>query len=78
MDYQGYKARGPKDAVKTETFGIWLSENEGLDIKHVLEMVDHCNPEIHLRDLRVKYKAIDFSGMSDVAAVQEPSLYSLE
>ena len=89
MDHQGYKARGPKDAVKTETFGISLPDNEGLDIKNVLELVDRCNPEIHFRDIKVKYiaqvlgrlhkyEAKGSGGMLHVVAVPEPSLYSLD
>ena len=56
-NHQGYEARGPKDAIKSETFGIWLPDNDGLDIKNVFELVDGCNPDIHLRDIRVKYSA---------------------
>ena len=48
MDYRRYEARGPKDAVKTETFGIWILDTEGLNIKNALELVDRCNPQIHL------------------------------
>ena len=36
VDHQEYEARGPKDAIKSETFGIWLPDNEGLEIKNVL------------------------------------------
>ena len=66
MDHQGYEARRPQDAVTTDTFGICLSDDEGLDFENVLEQVDHCNPNIHFRDIRtfvtisrlkVKYKA---------------------
>ena len=78
MNHQGYEARGPKDAIKSDTFGIWLPDNEGLDIKNVLELVDRCNPDIHLRDIRVKYSAKGSGGMLHVVAVQEPSLDSLE
>ena len=78
MNHQGYEAKGPKDAIKSETFGIWLPDNEGLDIKNVLELVDRCNPDIHLRDIRVKYSAKGSGGMLHVVAVQEPSLDSLE
>ena len=78
MNHQGYEVRGPKDAIKSETFGIWLPGNEGLDIKNVLELVDRCNPDIHLRDIRVKYSAKGSGGMLHVVAVQEPSLDSLE
>ena len=63
---------------KPETFGIWLPDNEGPDTTKVLELVDCCNPEIHLRDIRVKYKAKGLGEMLHVIAVQEPSLYSLE
>ena len=78
VDHQGYEARGPKDAIKSETFGIWLPDNEGLEIKNVLELVDRCNPEIHLKDIRNKYKSKGSGGMLHVVAVQEPSLQSLE
>ena len=77
MDHRGYEARGPKD-VKTETFGVWLPDNEGLEIKNVLELVDRCNPDIHLKDIRLKYNAKGSGGMLHVVAVQEPSLKSLE
>ena len=53
MDHRGYEARGPKD-IKSETFGVWLRD-EGLDIKNVLELVDRCNPDIHLTDIKLKY-----------------------
>ena len=78
MNHQGYEARGPKDAIKSETFGIWLPDNDGLDIKNVFELVDGCNPDIHLRDIRVKYSAKGSGGMLHIVAVQEPSLDSLE
>ena len=81
MNHQGCKARCPKDAIKSEIFGIWLPDNEGLDIKNVLKLVDRCNPDIHLRDIRVKYSAKGSGGMLHVVAVQEvqePSLDSLE
>ena len=76
MGHQGYEARGPKDI--SETFGVWLSDNEGLEIKNVLELVDRCNPGIHLKDIRVKYNAKGSGGMLHVVAVQKPSLKSLE
>ena len=63
--------------MKTETLGNWLPDNEGLDIKNAPELVDRCNPEIHLRDIRVKYKAKGSGGMLHVVTVQGPSLYSL-
>ena len=78
MNHQGYEARVPKDAIKSESFGIWLPDNEGLDIKNVLELVDRCNLDIHLGDIRVKYSAKGSDGMPHVVAVQEPSLDSLE
>ena len=77
MDHRGYEARDPKD-VKTETFGVWLPDNEGLEIKNVLELVDRCNPDIHLKDIRLKYNAKGSGGMLHVAAVQQPSLKSLK
>ena len=66
MDHRGYEARDPKD-IKSETFGVCLPDNEGLEIKNVLELVDRCYPDIHLKDI-----------MLHVVAVQEPSLKSLE
>ena len=45
--HQGYEARGPKD-IKLETFGVWLPDNEGLEIKNDPELVDRRNPDIHL------------------------------
>ena len=78
VDHQGYEARGPKDAIKSETFGIWLPDNEGLEIKNVLELVDRCYPEIHLKDIKNKYKSKGSGGMLHVVAVQEPSLQALE
>ena len=77
MDHRGYEARGPKD-IKSETFGVWLPDNEGLEIKNVLELVDRCNPDIHLKDIKVKYNVKGSGGMLHVVAVQEPSLKSLE
>ena len=77
MNHQGYETRGPKDEIKSETFGIWLPDNEGLDIKNVLELLDRCNPDIHLKDIRIKYSAKGSGGMLHVVAVQEPSLDSL-
>ena len=78
MNHQGYKERGPKD-VKSQIFGAWLLDNEDLDIKNVVELVDRCNPEIRLKDNRVRYKAKDSGGMpAHVVAVQKPSLKSLE
>ena len=44
--------------------------NEDTDIKNVLELVDHCNPDIHLTDIRVKHKAKGSGGMLHVVAVQ--------
>ena len=32
MAHRGYEARGSKD-IKSETFGVWLPDNEGLEIK---------------------------------------------
>ena len=78
VDHQGYEARGPKDAIKSETFGIWLPDNEGLEIKNVLELVDRCNPEIHLKDIRHKYKSKVSGGMLHVVVVQEPLLQAIE
>ena len=78
VNHQGYEARGPKEAIKSETFGIWLPDNEGLEIKNVLEMVDRCNPEFHLKDIRNKYKSKGSGGMLHVVAVQEPSLQALK
>ena len=77
MDHRGYEARGPKD-IKTETFGVWLPDNEGLEIKNFLELVDRCNPDIHLKDIKLKYNAKGSGGMLHVVAVQEHSLKSLE
>ena len=77
MDHRGYEARSPKD-IKSETFGVWLSGNEGLEIKNVLELVDRCNPDIHLKDIKMKYNAKGSGGMLHVVAVQEPSLKPLE
>ena len=77
LDHRGYEARGPKD-IKLETFGVWLPDNEGLEIKNVLELVDRCNPDIHLKDIKLKYNAKGSGGMLHVVAVQEPSLKSLE
>ena len=77
MDHRGYEARGRKD-IKSKTFGVWLPDNEGLEIKNILELVDRCNPDIHLKDIRVKYNAKGSGGMLHVGAVQKPSLKSLE
>ena len=77
MDHRGYEARGPKD-IKLEIFGVWLPDNEGLEIKNVLELVDRCNPDIHLKDIKLKYDAKGSGEMLHVVAVQEPSLKSLE
>ena len=77
MDHQGYEARDSKD-IKSETFGVWLTNNEGLEIKNVPEQVDRCNPDIHLKNIKVKYNAKGSGGMLHVVAVQEPSLKSLE
>ena len=77
MDHRGYEARGPKD-IKSKTFGVWLSDNEGLEIKNVLELVDRCNPDIYLKDIKLKYNAKGSGGMLHAVAVQEPSLKSLE
>ena len=74
---QGYEARGPKD-MKSETFGVWLPDNEGLDIKNVRQLVDQRNPDIHPKDIRVKYNTKGSGGMLHVVAVQEPSLKSLK
>ena len=78
MNHQGYEARDPKDAIKSQTFGIWLPDNEGQDIKNVLKLVDRCNPDTHLRNNRFKYSSKGSGGMLHVVAVQEPSLDSLE
>ena len=40
--------------------------------------MDRCNPDIHLKDIRLKYNAKGSGGMLHVVAVQEPSLKSLE
>ena len=77
MDHRGYEARGPKD-IKPETFLVSLPDNEGLEIKNVLELVDRCNPDIHLKDIKLKYNAKGSGGMLHVVTVQEPSLKSLE
>ena len=77
MDHRGYEARGPKD-IKSKYFGVWLPDNEGLEIKNVLELVDRCNPGIHLKDIEVKCSAKGCGGMLHVVAVQEPLLKSLE
>ena len=77
MNHRGYEARGPKD-IKSATFGVWLPDNEGLEIKNVLELVDRCNPDIHLKNIKLKYNAKGSGGMLHVVAVQEPSLKSLE
>ena len=77
MDCQGYEARGPKD-IKSQTFAVGLPDNEGLEIKNVLELVDRCNPDIHLKDMKVKYNAKGSAGMLHVVAVQEPLLKSVE
>ena len=77
MDHRGYEARGPKD-VKSETFGVQLPDNESLELKNVLELVDRCNTDIHLKDIKVKYDAKGSGGMLHVVAVQKPSLESLE
>ena len=77
MDYREYEARGLKD-IKSEALGVLLSDNESLEIKNVLELVDRCNPDTHLKDIKVKYNAKGYGGMLHVVAVQEPSLKSLE
>ena len=77
IDHQGYETRGPKD-IKPETFGVWHPGNEGPEIKNVLELVDRCNPDIHLKDIRVRYDAKSYGGMLHVVAVQELSLKSLQ
>ena len=77
MDHRGYEAKGPKD-IKAETFGVGHPYNEGLEIKNVLELVDRCNPDIHLKGIKLKYNAKSSGGMLHVVAVQEPSLKSLE
>ena len=77
MDQRGYVATGPKH-IKSETFGVWLPDNEGLEIKNVLKLVNWCNPDIHLKDIKVKYNAKGSGGMLHVVAFHEPLLTSLE
>ena len=53
---------------------VRFSENEGLEIKNVLRLVDRCNPHIHLKNIEVKYRAKGYGEILHVAAVQEPLL----
>ena len=71
------RSKRPK-RYKIRNLGVWLPDNEGLEIKNVLELVDRCNPDIHLKDIKLKHNAKGSRGMLHVVAVQEPSLKSLE
>jgi len=62
----------------SKTFGIWVPDCEGTEIKDILELIDQYNANIHLKDMWVKYKAKGSGGLLHVEAVKEPSLKGLK
>ena len=76
--HQGYDAKGPKDLPPAKTFGIWLPEDEGLNISDTLTLVSRCNAKISRRDLETKHSAKGNRGMLHVVSVREPSLTTLK
>ena len=46
--HQGYDAKGPKDLPLAKTFGIWLPEDDGLNISDTLTLVSRCNAKNQL------------------------------
>ena len=76
--HQGYDAKGPKDLPPAKTFGIWLPEDEGLNIFDTLTLVSRCNAKISRRDSETKHSAKGNGGMLHVVSVREPSLTTLK
>ena len=78
VDHQGYEAKGSKYLPPAKTFEIWLPEDEGLSITHILKMVSRCNAKINRKDLEMNHSAKENGEMLHVVSVRKPSLTSLK